>query len=201
MEQLEVPSKVCLASSLSPSSPPQDNTLLTLIILVLLHPLGRLSERLHHLLECASLKEIIVSRCQPPARYTYLTSGTRRNFGIFKHPRSQNSSTSLQPPSTARSDETSVSTKDRRPTVPRARSNEGDCIERLHAAGLLDVYWHGKCEAEKVTTGTYAVKEGGMFALVRILGFGISTMLWLTVDRCLTTRSRSRLRNKQLSFS
>ncbi|KAI5853243.1 Oxysterol-binding protein-domain-containing protein [Morchella snyderi] len=90
------------------------------------------------------------------------------NFGIFKHPTAggQGSSSSLQPPSTARSDETSISTKERRPANSRGRSNEGDCIEKLHAAGLLDVYWHGKCEAEKVTTGTYAVKEGGMYALV-----------------------------------
>lgn len=39
--------------------------------------------------------------------------------------------------------------------------------------GLIDVYWHGKCEAEKVTTGSYNVKgQGGMFALVRRRGLG-----------------------------
>ena len=44
---------------------------------------------------------------------------------------------------------------------------EGDCMEKLHAVGLINVYWHGKCEAEKVTTGTYHVRvQGGMFALV-----------------------------------
>ena len=40
-------------------------------------------------------------------------------------------------------------------------------MEKLHAVGLINVYWHGKCEAEKVTTGTYHVRgQGGMFALV-----------------------------------
>ncbi|KAG0641745.1 Oxysterol-binding protein-domain-containing protein [Tuber brumale] len=86
------------------------------------------------------------------------------NFGIFRHPRAGNQSASqLQPPPTAKSDDASSI---KRPGSSRARSNEGDCIERLHAAGLLDVYWHGKVEAERVTTGTYQVKEGGMFALV-----------------------------------
>lgn len=94
---------------------------------------------------------------------------------------------------------------DRR-SVQRSRSNEGDCIERLHTAGLLDVYWHGKCEAEKITTGTYAVKEGGMFALVRTLSFWIPTRavmadcIFLHADRYSTTRSRSKLQNKQLSY-
>lgn len=42
----------------------------------------------------------------------------------------------------------------------------------MHAAGLLDVYWHGKCDAEKVTTGTYKVTgQGGMFALVGTYAF------------------------------
>jgi hypothetical protein len=51
--------------------------------------------------------------------------------------------------------------------LPRNRNSGGDAIDKIHAAGLLDVYWHGKCEAEKVTTGTYQVKgQGGMFALV-----------------------------------
>ncbi|KAL7273748.1 Oxysterol-binding protein 3 [Rhizina undulata] len=97
------------------------------------------------------------------------------NFGIFKHPGSggqqlagsQSSSDLLRPPPTARSDDAASiapSTRERRPSAAR----QGDAIERLHAAGLLDVYWHGKCEAEKVATGTHQVKpgQGGMFALV-----------------------------------
>lgn len=84
------------------------------------------------------------------------------------------STTSLQqPPSTARSEESTTPTiKETRPKTARNRNSEGDAIDKIHAAGLQDVYWHGKCEAEKVTTGTYQVKgAGGMFALVRhVLG-------------------------------
>jgi hypothetical protein len=68
----------------------------------------------------------------------------------------------------ARSDDSASTIKDRKP-IPRNRNTEGDAIEKIHAAGLLDVYWHGKCEAEKVTTGAYQVTgKGGMFALVRL---------------------------------
>lgn len=46
-----------------------------------------------------------------------------------------------------------------------------DCRERMSQAGLEQVYWHGKCEAEKVATGTYQVEgRGGMFALVSFVG-------------------------------
>jgi hypothetical protein len=73
----------------------------------------------------------------------------------------------VRPPSTARSEESTASTVREQRPKPRSRNSESDAIEKIHAAGLLDVYWHGKCEAEKVTTGTYQVKgQGGMFALV-----------------------------------
>ena len=41
-------------------------------------------------------------------------------------------------------------------------------LEKLSAIGLKQVYWHGKCEAEMVSMGTYDVPagEGGMYGLV-----------------------------------
>lgn len=56
----------------------------------------------------------------------------------------------------------------RRPLNTRQRSDAIDCREKMAAAGLQEVYWHGRCEPEKVTTGTYQVEagKGGMFALV-----------------------------------
>ncbi|KAI5805800.1 Oxysterol-binding protein-domain-containing protein [Geopyxis carbonaria] len=120
-------------------------------------------------------KSYLIRWVECPADYTIHWSVKPHkkslNFGLFRHPGSRDSQTvqSLQPPQTARSEESSVSTiKDfKRPTNNRQKSNEGDAIDRLHAAGLLDVYWHGKCEAEKVTTGFYQIKgQGGMFALV-----------------------------------
>ncbi|KAF8458141.1 Oxysterol-binding protein-domain-containing protein [Terfezia claveryi] len=86
------------------------------------------------------------------------------NFGIFKHP-GQDVQTNLQ---SARPDASQRPTSSRGPKSATEQSKyDGDCIEKLHGAGLLDVYWHGKCDAEKVTTGTYQVTgQGGMFALV-----------------------------------
>ncbi|KAF8540568.1 Oxysterol-binding protein-domain-containing protein [Trichophaea hybrida] len=93
------------------------------------------------------------------------------NFGLFRHPGNtsgSSSSASVHPPPTARSEESTTATvKESRSRPLQNRNSGGDAIDKIHAAGLLDVYWHGKCEAEKVTTGTYQVKgQGGMFALV-----------------------------------
>ena len=101
-----------------------------------------------------------------------------RNFGIFKHPGSEQpvpglptigGTTGGNGALQAKADsgqQRPVSSRGRAPSATEAKY-EGDCIEKLHAVGLLDVYWHGKCEPEKVTTGSYQVKgQGGMFALV-----------------------------------
>ncbi|TGZ83669.1 hypothetical protein EX30DRAFT_353664 [Ascodesmis nigricans] len=85
------------------------------------------------------------------------------NFGLFRHP-GQNSNR----PSTAQSTDSTTSTiKDikTRPTLSTQKSD--DARERLSAAGLIAVLWHGRCDPDKVTTGTWQVTgQGGMFALV-----------------------------------
>jgi hypothetical protein len=134
--------------------------------IVLPHPVGELCCGPHNKLQHQTSQKEPVCHCLLCLPQKYL-SGSISNFGIFKHPKHghSDSSSTLQPPSTAKSDDSASTAK--RPTTARQRSNEGDCIERLHAAGLLDVYWHGKCEADKVATGTYKVKgAGGMYALV-----------------------------------
>ena len=97
-------------------------------------------------------------------QFEAITNASHRNFGIFKHP-GQDGQTNLQ---SARPDASQRPTSSRGPKPATEQSKyDGDCIEKMHGAGLLDVYWHGKCDAEKVTTGTYQVKgQGGMFALV-----------------------------------
>lgn len=58
-------------------------------------------------------------------------------------------------------------------------------MEKLHTVGLINVYWHGKCEAEKVTTGTYHVKgQGGMFALV---SSGTPNSVWKVLIKYMVT--------------
>ncbi|MCJ1442543.1 MAG: hypothetical protein MMC23_003039 [Stictis urceolatum] len=88
------------------------------------------------------------------------------NFGIFKHPGSH-----IAPPPRADS-----STFEAPPT-PGLKAEGSDAfsrdapsvaVEKLKSIGLKLVNWHGTCEANQVTTGTYNVAktEGGMYALV-----------------------------------
>ncbi len=48
------------------------------------------------------------------------------------------------------------------------RNDRSIVHEKLSAIGLKQVQWHGKCEADQVSMGTYAVPpgEGGMYGLV-----------------------------------
>ncbi|KAL5118842.1 Oxysterol-binding protein 3 [Pleosporales sp. CAS-2024a] len=95
------------------------------------------------------------------------------NFGIFKHPGSATSPTPPLPPS---------ATVDAAPAPPAldvpattrgrglstSRTDRSAVLDKLAAIGLKQVQWHGKCEADQVSLGTYHVPagEGGMYALV-----------------------------------
>lgn len=94
------------------------------------------------------------------------------NFGIFKHPGTAAGATPHLP---------TTSTVDGPATpaleVPPGTRNRGGStsrndrtvvFEKLSAIGLKQVYWHGKCEADQVTMGTYDVPagEGGMYGMV-----------------------------------
>lgn len=98
-----------------------------------------------------------------------LNSG--RNFGIFKHPGTGagNAGTNQPVP------EDSMSTlqqldpgfeKQRQP--PTARNDASTAQEQLKAKGFLPIQWYGKCEADKVSMGTFAIpaSQGGMYGLV-----------------------------------
>ncbi|RDW91317.1 putative oxysterol-binding protein 1 [Coleophoma crateriformis] len=95
------------------------------------------------------------------------------NFGVFKHPGTNNSSTSKLPASTP--DDTSSSThldaeqdQTRSRRSSSVRNDASTAQEQLRAKGFLYVQWYGKCEADKVAMGTYAVAagQGGMYGLV-----------------------------------
>ncbi|KAG0154818.1 hypothetical protein PDIDSM_388 [Penicillium digitatum] len=53
-------------------------------------------------------------------------------------------------------------------TTAGARQQQSAVIEKLTAIGLKTIKWTGKCEADKITQGTYDVpfSEGGNYALV-----------------------------------
>jgi len=98
-----------------------------------------------------------------------------RNFGIVKHPGVGSSATAtpklpaLSPEDTHSSHEhetSSESGKTRRPSS--TRNDSGTAQELLKSKGFIPINWHGKCEADKVSLGTYAILpgQGGMYGLV-----------------------------------
>ncbi|KAF2205556.1 hypothetical protein GQ43DRAFT_407177 [Delitschia confertaspora ATCC 74209] len=95
------------------------------------------------------------------------------NFGIFKHPGTNNGLTPNLPAS-ATFEAPSIPAVETFHGRPRGLSNAASrndktlVFEKLQAIGLKKVHWVGKCEADKVTVGTYDVPdgEGGMYGLV-----------------------------------
>ncbi|KAH9864135.1 hypothetical protein J1614_010069 [Plenodomus biglobosus] len=95
------------------------------------------------------------------------------NFGIFKHP---GTATGAPPhlPSSATFEAGPPSTPALEPPTSRSRGastsrNDRTVVfEKLSAIGLRQVHWHGKCEADMVSMGTYDVPtgDGGMYGLV-----------------------------------
>lgn len=94
------------------------------------------------------------------------------NFGIFKHPGTATGATPHLP---------SSATFEAGPPTPAlevpggrgrgastSRNERTVVFEKLSAIGLKQVHWHGKCEADQVSMGTYDVPagEGGMYGLV-----------------------------------
>ncbi|KKZ62107.1 hypothetical protein EMCG_03401 [[Emmonsia] crescens] len=89
------------------------------------------------------------------------------NFGIFKHPGqsgnvagSQNSSGSAEPFANESNEPNKENT--------RAAISSSAVTEKLKSIGLKPIQWIGKCEADKISQGTYDViqNEGGNYALV-----------------------------------
>ncbi|PBP18594.1 oxysterol-binding protein [Diplocarpon rosae] len=93
------------------------------------------------------------------------------NFGIFKHPGTSNAGTATATP--ALEDASSSpppwdpAIESRRRTS-NTRNELSTAQEQLKAKGFLAIQWYGKCEADKVSMGTYAVSpgHGGMYGLV-----------------------------------
>ncbi|KAL2071573.1 hypothetical protein VTL71DRAFT_12808 [Oculimacula yallundae] len=93
------------------------------------------------------------------------------NFGIFKHPGSSNAGT---PTVTPAPEEATASFSHLDPSTERqrrastSRNDASTAQDQLRAKGFIAIQWHGKCEADKVSMGTYAVLpgNGGMYGLV-----------------------------------
>ncbi|KAJ5726434.1 uncharacterized protein N7483_007791 [Penicillium malachiteum] len=91
------------------------------------------------------------------------------NFGIFKHP-GQSSLASHLPTSDSHSNDSNENLPATTATANSnsARNQQLTVIEKLTAIGLKSIKWIGKCEADKVSKGTYDVtaNESGNYALV-----------------------------------
>ncbi|KAF2735299.1 hypothetical protein EJ04DRAFT_522930 [Polyplosphaeria fusca] len=89
------------------------------------------------------------------------------NFGIFKHP-SAASGTTPHLPSSATFEAPTTPALEVPDARGRSRNDRTFVLEKLSAIGLKQVQWAGKCEADKVSMGTYDVPvgEGGMYGLV-----------------------------------
>ena len=120
------------------------------------------------------------------------------NFGIFKHPgqlHASSSSAALSapaPPAEVNNVESGEST-----AGPGAlRQPPSIVIDKLRSIGLKPIRWIGKCEADRISQGTYDVppQEGGNYALVFDNTFSkqiskTATFVLLTYPTCMPPQS------------
>lgn len=89
-----------------------------------------------------------------------------RNFGIVRHPGSGSTNLTVNQleDSTEGLDGTSETSK----KGVFAKKDSSTAQEQLIKKGFIVISWHGKCEADKVSMGTYDVDhgQGGMFGLI-----------------------------------
>ena len=89
----------------------------------------------------------------------------RRNFAIVKHPGTGATTFSSQTEGTATPDTHTEGGADPK-TGLFARRDVSTAQDQLGKKGFIPIKWYGKCEADKVSVGTYDVTSGGMFGLV-----------------------------------
>ncbi|RDA85822.1 hypothetical protein CP532_5769 [Ophiocordyceps camponoti-leonardi (nom. inval.)] len=82
-----------------------------------------------------------------------------RNVGIVKHP------AGAAPPLSSTTDDVDAAQTQ---AFARSTKKEPTAQDMLAAKGFIPILWHGKCEADKASPGTYDVQpgQGGMYGLV-----------------------------------
>jgi hypothetical protein len=88
-----------------------------------------------------------------------------RNFGIVKHPGTGGTTLTSESEDLASPPESQGATTDSKSSL-FAKREANTAQDQLAKKGFIPVKWYGKCEADKVSIGTYDVKSGGMFGLV-----------------------------------
>ncbi|KAI9788400.1 MAG: hypothetical protein M1816_006925 [Peltula sp. TS41687] len=92
------------------------------------------------------------------------------NLGIFKHPGGNAQSINplpasiFEPPPTPQVEPINASSR----RVSSSRNEASTAAEKLQGIGLILIQWIGRCDADKVSTGSYDVPagQGSMYALV-----------------------------------
>ena len=105
----------------------------------------------------------IRNRCEWRSCAALNSADLPSNFGLFKHPRAGGSGGA---PSDDSLTLDTGSDKNRRPSG--SKNDASTCQDQLRAKGFISISWYGKCEADKVSVGTYPVTpgQGGMYGLV-----------------------------------
>lgn len=88
-----------------------------------------------------------------------------RNFAIVKHPGTGATNLSSQPDDLAGLEQHTDGVAESKPGL-FAKRDVSTAQDQLAKKGFIPIKWHGKCEADKVSVGTYDVTQGGMFGLV-----------------------------------
>ncbi|KAK3941236.1 hypothetical protein QBC46DRAFT_311932 [Diplogelasinospora grovesii] len=89
------------------------------------------------------------------------------NFGIVKHPGTGGTNfTSQAEEGSSTPGEHTEGVADTKGAGLFAKKDASTAQDQLAKKGFIPIKWHGKCEADKVSMGTYDVTKGGMFGLV-----------------------------------
>ncbi|OXV08089.1 hypothetical protein Egran_04147 [Elaphomyces granulatus] len=117
------------------------------------------------------------------------------NFGIFKHP-GQLHTTSSPIALSAAAPPTEVNSIEPGENLAGSRQTPSIVIDKLRSIGLKPIQWIGKCEADRISQGTYDVppQEGGNYALVFDNTFSkqiskTATFVLLTYPTCMPPQS------------
>ncbi|OAX84772.1 hypothetical protein ACJ72_00852 [Emergomyces africanus] len=161
MEELEIHSKVHTTTSLSSHTPPLPSPPLPSLHSKVQQAVNKHNWKQSYLVRWINVKsEHTISWSIQPHKKSL-------NFGIFKHPGQsgnvtggQNSHGSTEPFANEPNEPNKENTK--------ATNSSSVVTEKLRSMGLKPIQWIGKCEADKISQGTYDVSqnEGGNYALV-----------------------------------
>lgn len=108
-------------------------------------------------------------RAAPPNRSlplpTLLLTPCARNFAIVKHPGTGATNLTSHLDELGGPDPHSDGVAETKSGL-FAKRDASTAQDQLAKKGFIPIKWHGKCEADKVSVGTYDVTQGGMFGLV-----------------------------------